>query len=169
MKPQMEPLGSLNPLMVKTPRKHDLNYLNQISLYPKLDENGFFEFDLTVRLGNCAYQRQQYPYVSRMIKDAPPKIVTRQILRKETKPQTLDNLRFNPKFNYSISFKCPICLNHTSKHIKKNHHTAHTRKTPICPKCLQAMAIMKVTKKPRKTPLTVKVQLPKIIYEIKTP
>ncbi len=128
--------------------------INTLKLYPKHPETFMF------KMGDCRKQRNVYPFVS--YKYGTPKRKTRAIKKKHQTVLTLLNLNFNPKFNYSIAFKCPFCDNHQNMSIKTNHRQANKRKTPVCNKHHQEMYISKVTKKkPRR-----KHSYPKTIYEV---
>lgn len=108
-----------------------------------------------IRIGNCAIQRSQFAYRIRA------KIRVRRIKKRESPPLTLNNLKFNSKFNYTISFKCTLCKNHVTMRIRD---LKAKRKTPICKEHKQVMYIQKVTKKRPKNDGNI--SIPKIIYEV---
>jgi len=128
--------------------KADIPEINSLTLYPKYPES------FKVEIGDCEKQRRQYPY--RIY----AKNRIRRIKKRESPPLTLNNLKFSPKFVYTVSFKCSLCDNHQTMRVK-NHKLK--RKTPICKKHKQSMFIAKVTKKRPKN--TDHVSIPKIIYE----
>jgi len=156
--------------------KPDIPEINKITLIPAtkkvkdtnktikgsfgLDVNTFKiktvkPYEIKIRFGDCVKQRSQYPYRIRA------KNRIRRIKKRESPPLTLKRLKFNPKFIYTVSFKCPLCNSHQTMRIKDKHRK---RKTPICKKHKQPMYIAKVTKKRPKN--SEKLAIPKIIYGV---
>jgi len=124
---------------------------------------------LTLKIGNCKRQRKIFTYITN--NNGKRKINNRVIKQTEKQPLTLNNLKFNRKYTYKISFKCVLCNNHQTTTIK-NHNKK--RQTPVCNKHVldqpfqgfkptQPMIITRVTKiKPDQTRKHV---YPKTIYE----
>jgi len=124
--------------------------INQIKLYRV---EGGEKAEVKVRIGNCEHQRKIWAYRHG------GKTKTRLIKHADREPLNLNNLKFNPKFKYSVSFKCALCGNHTTMRITSQK----TRKTPVCKTHIQEMYVRKVRKIRSSTPKH-KYRLWKTIY-----